>query len=439
MIWFDGNRVPAGRWPFMNVVRNGLAQLESELEPDIDLTEGNEGILITGCMRAYRQAVMRRVLDLAQSLIAAWNAGFPIGAVVCARSLLETIATFHSFLKRAEALAAQKQWTEIGALVDAYAFTTSSGANKSKVTEHSPPRIGKIVRDFIAATEPGKVEFWDQISDTAHPNGKRMMEFGGILKDSHFVGRTAADSEPLLFKAIFNGLYSCCWLVQADLDFEILLAVIRGGDDLPADHPLMIQRKQLDDLAASMTTIACLGWGSLVWDPRDLQFEEAWFLDGPTVQVEFLRQSKDNRITLVLDESGAPVLSCWARMATRDVAAAVASLRAREETSTGNIGVWKTGDPSPRLISNLPQWAGSHGIGAVIWTNLARKFGKLDRPAAPEEVVAHLGGLEGREREEAEKYIRRAPSQINTPYRQKIVEALGWAHVDQPDGGNSNK
>ena len=106
MIWFDSNRVPHGRWPFMNVVRKGLAQIENELEPHIDLTEGNEDIFVTGCMRAYRQAVMRRALDLAQSLIAVWNAGFPIGAVVCARSLLETVATFHSFLKRAEPLAA---------------------------------------------------------------------------------------------------------------------------------------------------------------------------------------------------------------------------------------------------------------------------------------------------------------------------------------------
>ena len=146
MIWFETNRLPPGRWPFMSTARNGLVQIESELEPDIDLTEGNEGILITGCMRAYRQAVMRRVLDLAQSLIAAWNGGFPIGAVICARSLLESVATFHSFLTRAEAAAAAKQWTNIGALVDAYAFMTSSGPTKSKTTEFSPPRIGKIVR-----------------------------------------------------------------------------------------------------------------------------------------------------------------------------------------------------------------------------------------------------------------------------------------------------
>lgn len=252
MIWFDPNRIPPGRWPFMNVVRNGLTEIENGLEPQIDLTEGDEGILITGCMRAYRQAVMRRVLDLAQSLIAAWNGGFPVGAVVCARSLLETIATFHSFLRRAEALGAQKQWTKIGELVDGYAFMTSYGPNRRKTTEYSPPRIGRIVKDFTAATQPGKEEFWDQISDTAHPNGQRIMEYAGTLKGRHFVGRAAAESEPLLFGAIFNALYSCCWVIQAELDFDILLAVIRNGDVLAPDHPLIVQRRQLDEVTASV-------------------------------------------------------------------------------------------------------------------------------------------------------------------------------------------
>ena len=252
MIWFDTNRLPPGRWPFMNAVRNGLALIESELEPDIDLTEGNEGILITGCMRAYRQAVMRRVLDLAQSVISAWNGGFPIGAVISARALLESVATFHSFVTRAETAAAAKQWTNIGELVDAYAFMTSSGPTKSKTTEFSPPRIGKIVREFVAATEPGKEEFWDQLSDTAHPNGKRMMDYAGTLSNSHFVARAASETEPLLFSAIFNALYSCCWLIQSELDFNILLSVIRNGEDLPADHPLMMQRRQLDEMTEKL-------------------------------------------------------------------------------------------------------------------------------------------------------------------------------------------
>jgi len=60
--------------------------------------------------------------------------------------------------------------------------------------------------------------------------------------------------------------------------------------------------------------IGCLGWGSLVWDPRELPVHGRWFEDGPFIPVEFARQSRDGRLTLHVSHRGPcqPALHAWA-------------------------------------------------------------------------------------------------------------------------------
>src|SRR6266545_5049596 len=75
-----------------------------------------------------------------------------------------------------------------------------------------------------------------------------------------------------------------------------------------------------------LVTIACLGWGSLVWDPRQLPVYPQWFEDGPFVPIEFTRQSSDGRMTLVIDPRSARVRVLWAHMVPLDLGAAVRAL-----------------------------------------------------------------------------------------------------------------
>ena len=185
-----------------------------------------------------------------------------------------------------------------------------------------------------------------------------------------------------------------------------------------------------------MTAIACLGWGYLVWDPRGLPIQRTWFEDGPFIRVEFVRQSGDGRITLVLEESAKPVRSLWAVMDTADVENATEVLRTREGIPKKNgklhIGVWSSGEPSPMPIPGLTEWAESHYVQHVIWTALPPKFNGTESTPSVQQVIEYLAGLSGAKRDNAEKYIRFAPMQIDTEYRRHIEAELCWTACDGP-------
>lgn len=178
--------------------------------------------------------------------------------------------------------------------------------------------------------------------------------------------------------------------------------------------------------------IACLGWGSLVWDPRQLPIQRRWFEDGPFARVEFSRQSGDGRITLVIDQEAAPLRLFWAQMELSDIQSAREALRDREGITTKEwqrlIGVWQTGDQSPPSMPHVPAWAAARGVDAAIWTALGPKFRDEDRRPTVDEVLIYLDGLTGTKRENAERYVRRAPPQIDSLYRKRIESELGWRY-----------
>ena len=79
-----------------------------------------------------------------------------------------------------------------------------------------------------------------------------------------------------------------------------------------------------------MTNIACLGWGSLIWDLGDLPIRRCWFEDGPLIPLEFARESQDGRITLVVELSARPVRSLWALLDGENLEEMRERLRVRE-------------------------------------------------------------------------------------------------------------
>jgi|SRR5262249_30513041 len=179
-------------------------------------------------------------------------------------------------------------------------------------------------------------------------------------------------------------------------------------------------------------TIVCLGWGSLVWNPEDLPLRGQWHADGPALPIEFVRRSKNGRITLVVEEGSNSIPVLWCEMDARSVEAARTALADREGISLENaarlIGLW-TKDTAGEGPAAVAKWAESKGFDGAVWTTLGPKFPDMRGAPSCDQVIAYLAKLEGETKRIAEEYIRRAPAQIMTAYRRRIEHELGWTPI----------
>jgi hypothetical protein len=178
--------------------------------------------------------------------------------------------------------------------------------------------------------------------------------------------------------------------------------------------------------------IACLGWGSLVWQTGELPVRGKWFTDGPFLPIEFARQSENGRLTLVLlPKTFALVRSLWNTMSVNNLRDARKALGKREcpnhEKPESCVDYWPRGGRNSFVFRRIGQWAKRSHIDAVVWTNLPPRFNNEEnRIPTAEEAVTYLRGLQGEKREKAEQYIRMTPKQVDTDCRRRVAVELGW-------------
>jgi hypothetical protein len=181
--------------------------------------------------------------------------------------------------------------------------------------------------------------------------------------------------------------------------------------------------------------IGCIGWGSLVWDPRTLPHLGDWHRDGPMLSVEFARESNGRKITLVICKNVRKVQTLWTLLDAESVATARQQLGLREYDAAtpkwieANIGFWDKSDGTSHGegAEAIAAWAEAREFAGVVWTNLGCGF-KASPGHMPSgaDIVAHLRGLEGEQRAAAEEYVRKAPYQVSTAYREMIAAELDW-------------
>ena len=180
--------------------------------------------------------------------------------------------------------------------------------------------------------------------------------------------------------------------------------------------------------------IAILGWGSLIWDRRDLMLAGPFRPTGPSLPLEFSRVSLDRRLTLVIDEDrGTPCATYAAPSIHTDLDQAIDNLRLREgmpgsegvgfidtQGHTRNDTAWQR---HPRALATIQTWATRNGYRSVIWTALASNFHEPDMAGVPfsvEAAMAYLAALDDERLGTALRYFRNAPPEIRTALRTAV-------------------
>jgi hypothetical protein len=174
--------------------------------------------------------------------------------------------------------------------------------------------------------------------------------------------------------------------------------------------------------------VAVIGWGSLIWDPRELAKRSRWHRSGPRLPIEFARVSKDRRLTLVLHAPSKPQQAYWACSTLASVQATRSNLAAREKAPIEWIHTATRGEPSDPASSvevAVCAWLRAQpDLDAAVWTGLPAT---LDGPDLVAQSVAHVASLRAVPNvyARAREYVVRAPGQIQTVVR-SALRAQGW-------------
>lgn len=193
-----------------------------------------------------------------------------------------------------------------------------------------------------------------------------------------------------------------------------------------------------------MSKIAVIGFGSLLWDLDDLapKVSGEWKMyEGPILPLEFSLVSRKRHyaLALVIDYGdGAPCPTCVIDSVRSEIGATIVDLANRERMEPTNIGFVdrNTGESHSHreeTRNTFWNWIEDSNYDGAVWTDGERNFEALTGKAFSLQTAQdHLRSLQGISLEEARRYIRNAPTRVETPLRRALEGAPWWHHDPKP-------
>jgi hypothetical protein len=179
--------------------------------------------------------------------------------------------------------------------------------------------------------------------------------------------------------------------------------------------------------------IAILGWGSLIWEPREdfKKYIGSWKEDGPVLPIEFSRisNSRNGALTLVIDpDNGSQVRTRYTFSNRKEPDDAVCDLRTREGTILRHIGFIDLKNKVSMghytfIIDKIKLWAVQKNFRAVIWTDLPSNYVEKNKEVFnAKKAIEYLKNLTKEGQKSAKEYIRNAPVEVQTSLRIEVTK-----------------
>jgi hypothetical protein len=204
---------------------------------------------------------------------------------------------------------------------------------------------------------------------------------------------------------------------------------------------MMDERDQYYSNASSRRSLACIGYGSLIWNPGNLaphlQHPDQWFADGPLLPVEFARESSRQRITLAIITNPTGYPNCatyWTTFNHDNINTARKQLADREACGEQYIGLMTTTGQvdstlPPALLDVLKTKMEEKELDGMIWTELPCGF--MDRRGqvpSVEEVCACLERLLERGITKTPRNTSAKPHRKSTPLTAGLSRNVSAGH-----------
>ncbi len=159
-----------GNWSDIDRINRDIEQLRAMQWPVVRMADFPMA-KVAWKVAAFSQVGLHRVVALADAATLAWNAGAVIGAILCVRSLIETVALIADFEGQITRIVSTGRIEDIDDLVMNRNFANKLGwhAPTGKPEQYVPTNILTLVTK-LDRTIPGVKSHYSTLSEICHPN-----------------------------------------------------------------------------------------------------------------------------------------------------------------------------------------------------------------------------------------------------------------------------